>query len=91
MTSEEQSFVVQYPSLLPAGKYLKSGEEQFDKILWLANENLLADPRVSDTSPSETRLVSQYFPAPTDAGIRENRDPGMDIHGPVHKSPPAHQ
>jgi len=43
--------MVRSPSLL-AGKYLKSDVERFDRNLRLANETLLADPRVSDTSPS---------------------------------------
>jgi len=73
----------------PAGKYLKSDEEQFDSILRLANETSLVESRVSDTSPSETCLCSlQIF---SDTVARENRDPGMDIHGPVHKSSQANQ
>ena len=78
------------PSSL-AGKYMKCDEERFDRILRFANENSLADPRVSSTSRSETCLSSQYFPAPTDSGAREIRDSGMDIHGPVHKSPQTYQ
>jgi len=75
----------------PAGKYLKSGEQRFDRILRLANETSLVEPRVS-ASPSETCLAFQYFPTPTNAGTsQENRDPGMDVHGPVHKSPQAYQ
>jgi len=50
----------------PAGKSLKSGEERFDKILRLANETSLVDPRVGNTSLSEKRLASQYFPTLTD-------------------------
>jgi len=81
---------VQSPSSL-AGKSLKSREERFDRILRLANETSLADPRVCDTSPSETPLTSQCFPTLADTAARENRNPGMDIHGPVHKSPQAYQ
>jgi len=44
-----------------AGKYLKSGVEEFDRILRLANENSLVDPRVSDTSPSEICLAFRYL------------------------------
>jgi len=82
--------MVRSPSSL-AGKYMICDEGRFDRILRFANENSLADPRVSSTSRSKTYLASQYFPAPTDSGARENRDPRMDIHGPVHKSPPAYQ
>jgi len=82
--------MVRSPSFL-ASKYTKCDEERFDRILRFADENSLAVPRVSSASRLETRLAPQYFPAPTDPGVRENRDPGMDIHGPVHKSPQAHQ
>jgi len=37
------------PSSL-AGKYLKCKEERFDRMLRFANQNSLADPRVSSTS-----------------------------------------
>jgi hypothetical protein len=65
--------MVRSPSL--AGKYLKSGEERYDRILRLANETSLVDPRVRDTSPSETCLASQYFPTLTDSAAREILDP----------------
>jgi hypothetical protein len=71
--------------------YLKSGQERFDRILQLADETLLVDSRVCDTSPSETSLASQYFPILADTVARENRDPGIDIHSPVHKSPQPYQ
>ena len=61
MPSSKECFMAQSPSSLE-GKYLKSGEEQFDRILRLANENTPADPRVSDTSPSENMLSLPIFP-----------------------------
>jgi len=45
-----------------SGKYLKSGEERFDRILRLADEDSLADARVSSsTSRLETCLASRYL------------------------------
>jgi len=81
--------MVRSPSCL-AGKYLKSGEERSDRILRLANETSLVDSRVSDTSPSEICLTSQYFPAVTNTVARKKRDPRMAIHRPVHKSSQAY-
>jgi len=85
-SSEEECFMAQSTSSL-AGKHLKSGE---DRILRFTNENLPVDQRVSDTSV-ENILSLPIFATPTDSRARENRDPGMDIHGPVHKSPQAYQ
>jgi len=58
--------MVRSPSSL-AGKYLKSDVERLDWNLRLANETSLADPGVSDTSPSELILVSQNCPTLTEA------------------------
>jgi len=44
-----------------AGKYLISGEDRSDMILRLANQSSPVDPKVGDTSPSETRLASHIF------------------------------
>jgi len=71
-SSEEGYFMVRSTSA-PAGKCLKSDVERFDRNLRLANETSLADPIVSDTSPSETCLASRNFPILTEA--RENQDP----------------
>ena len=69
-TSYEECFMARSTSSL-AGKYLKCGEGQFDGNLRLVNENSLVDPRVSNTSPSETRLASRYFPTQSRRLTRE--------------------
>jgi hypothetical protein len=75
-----------------AGKYLPEFQkERFYRNLQLANKTSLVDPKVSGTSPSGPCVASQYFPTLTDTLARENRGFGMDIHGPVYKSPQAYQ
>ena len=60
ITSYEECFMARSPSSM-AGKYLKSCEERYGRILQFANENSLADARVSSTPRLETCLASRYL------------------------------